>query len=132
MIDQEDYTGIDAYIKDNRLHDASMAEQRRAKLFHVNGKKGEMGEEANDGGELEKAWEDAEDEEEEDYVPGQDDAGSGSESGSDDSDDDSDAGSENMDSDGEGSIDLQDELGSEMEDVEPDAPKEKRTKRIRA
>lgn len=132
MIDQVDYDEIDHYIKSNRLNDASMTDARRAKLFHVNGKKGEDEENPQENtGELAKAWEDAEDEEEEDYVPGQDDDddGSGSEG---DSEDDSEAGSENMESDEEGSIDLQDELGSEMEDVSPDAPKAKRTQRVRA
>lgn len=134
MIDQEDYGGIDEYIKDNRLNDASMTDARRARLFHVNGKKGEGEENPQENtGELAKAWEDAEDEEEEDYVPGQDDddGGSGSESDSED-DSGSEVGSENMESDEEGSIDLQDELGSEMEDVEPDAPKQKRTHRVQA
>ncbi|KAI5784653.1 hypothetical protein EDC01DRAFT_662913 [Geopyxis carbonaria] len=130
MIDQEEFAGIDSYIKLNKLNDASMADQRRAKVFNINGKADEVEEGP---GELEKAWDDAEDEEEEDYVPGQDedDDGSGSDSDSEDSEGD-DAGSENMDSDEEGSVDLKEELGSEMEDVVPEAPKPKRVKKVRA
>lgn len=121
MIDQEEYTGIDTYIKKNRLNDASMAEARRAKEFKVNGEEGEESA-------LEQAMADVEDEEEEDYVPGQE-AGSGSEGGSGD-DDDSDAeGSENMGSEDEGSVDLEDELGSEMEEVDENKPREKRNKK---
>lgn len=122
MIDQEEYTGIDTYIKKNRLNDASMAEARRAKEFKVNGEEG-------DEGALEQAMADVEDEEEEDYVPGQE-VGSGSEGGSDDDNDESDAeGSEDMGSEDEGSVDLEDELGSEMEDVDANKPREKRNKK---
>jgi len=129
MIDQEDYPGIDAYIKVRKLNDASMAETRRAKHFHVNGKTDS--DEVGDGsgmGELEKALYDAEDEEEEDYVPDEDGDDGGSGSGSDGSESDSDA-DENreMESDGEHSVDLEDELGSEMEDVQPDEPKQRRS-----
>ncbi|KAI5813923.1 hypothetical protein BZA77DRAFT_267937 [Pyronema omphalodes] len=128
MIDQEDYPGIDGYIKARRLNDASMAEMRKAKYFGVNGK----GEEDEPGlGELEKALYDAEDEEEEDYDPNAED---GSDDGEGDSDDDSEEDSDEdgdgeMESDGEGSVDLREELGSEMEDVEPDEPKQKRARR---
>lgn len=56
MIDQADFAGIDAYIKRHQLQDASLAEQRRAKKFNVNGVKGENGQEEEDGpGELQKA-----------------------------------------------------------------------------
>jgi hypothetical protein len=134
MIDQEDYTGIDAYIKARKLNDASMAESRRAKNFNVNGKTDGGDAEMGGLGELEKALFDAEDEEEEDYVPdGQDDdEGSGHDSNGSGSDEysDSDENGE-MESDGEHSVDLQDELGSEMEDVEPDAPKPKRVRKGR-
>ena len=81
MVDQEDFAGIDAYIKRHQLHDASMAEQRRAKKVNVNGTKcgqgaGEDGEDAE--GELQKAAreakhvEDDEDDEEDDenFDPG--------------------------------------------------------------
>ncbi len=77
MIDQEDYAGIDAYVKRHGLHDASMAEVRRAKAARkgqeMNGdvkdaeaevvKKEE--EEERDGEDDEE-----EDEEGEDYDPG--------------------------------------------------------------
>lgn len=126
MIDQEDYPGIDTYIKRNRLNDASMAEARRAKMFKVNGEEGE-----EDTGHLEQAMVDAEDEEEEDYVPGQEEEGedeeeSGNESEEEEEEED---GSENMGSDEEGSVDLEDELGSEMEDVDMEKPREKRNKK---
>ncbi|KAL7268153.1 hypothetical protein RUND412_009236 [Rhizina undulata] len=125
MIDQEEYPGIDAYIKRNQLNDASMAEARKAKMFNVNGK-GEDGEGEAAGGELEKALDDAEDEEEEDYVPGEEEDDSGGSGSEDESDDDGD--DEDMGSDEEGSVDLEDELGSEMEDVDVD---QKRVKRER-
>jgi hypothetical protein len=38
MIDQVDFAGIDDYIKRHSLNDASMAEQRRAKILNINGK----------------------------------------------------------------------------------------------
>jgi len=132
MIDQEEYAGIDTYIKKNRLNDASMAEARRAKKHNVNGKEGEDGEDA---GNLQKAFEELEDEEEEDYVPdkGKDDDGSGSDDSEEDDEDedDEDEGDDddNMGSDDEGSVDLEDELGSELEDVNPDVPRAKRAKR---
>ncbi|CUS09390.1 unnamed protein product [Tuber aestivum] len=136
MIDQEEYAGIDTYIKGNRLNDASMAEARRAKKHNVNGKEGEDGEDA---GNLQKALEELEDEEEEDYVPGgdKDDDGSGSDDSEEDEEDeeddeDGDEGGdddENMGSDDEGSVDLEDELGSELEDVNTDVPRAKRAKR---
>lgn len=127
MIDQEDYPGIDMYIKRNRLNDASMAEVRRAKMFKVNGEGGE-----EDAGHLEQAMVDAEDEEEEDYVPGQEEEGEDEESGNEseeEDDDDGDDDEENMGSDEEGSVDLEDELGSEMEDVDMEKPREKRNKK---
>lgn len=123
MIDQEEYSGIDTYLKRNRLNDASMAEARRARMFKVNGE----AEDAEEGGHLEAAMADIEDEEEEDYVPGQ---GEGEDPGSGSSDEEeSDGGSENMGSDDEGSVDLEDELGSEMEDVDMEKPREKRAKK---
>lgn len=61
MVDQTDFAGIDAYIKRHRLQDASLAEERRAKKYNVNGVKGEADEdgEANEPGELQKAAQDA-------------------------------------------------------------------------
>lgn len=123
MIDQEDYPGIDTYIKRNRLNDASMVEARRAKQFKVNGEDGE-----EEGGHLEQAMVDLEDEEEEDYVPGQDEGGDDEGEGS-ESEDSEEEGSEDMGSEDEGSVDLEDELGSEMEDVDMEQPREKRNKK---
>ncbi|KAI9747333.1 MAG: hypothetical protein M1835_002144 [Candelina submexicana] len=74
MLDQADFGGIDEYIKRHGLHDASMAEQRRAKKVNVNGIKGEESDAVGEQeGELEKARreaEDLEDELEQDYDPG--------------------------------------------------------------
>jgi hypothetical protein len=75
MLDQEDFAGIDTYVKRHGLQDASMAEQRRAKRLGINVVKGEDGQKVDvgDAGELEKAeaeLQDEEDEEEEDYDPG--------------------------------------------------------------
>ncbi|KAL8958970.1 MAG: hypothetical protein Q9193_004080, partial [Seirophora villosa] len=83
MIDQADFAGIDAYIRRHGLHDASMAEQRRAKRMNVNGvnnnnnNMGGEGLENGDGeGELQKAarevedMEDEEEEEDENFDPG--------------------------------------------------------------
>ena len=80
MIDQEDFAGIDDYVKRHGLNDASMAAQRRAKVHNVNKEKKVEASEANgevgvggveDGAtELQKAeqlLQDEEDEEEEDY-----------------------------------------------------------------
>ncbi|RGP65699.1 hypothetical protein FLONG3_9092 [Fusarium longipes] len=104
MIDQEDYGGIDDYIKNHRLQDRSMAEQRKAKLELAENrgpkKNGEEGDEAAAGGgdiselakaqlDAEQALQDEEDEDEEDYDPGSDADSDGSgESDDDDSDDD--------------------------------------------
>ncbi|KAI7010212.1 hypothetical protein KC355_g6279, partial [Hortaea werneckii] len=80
MLDQQDFAGIDEYVKRHGLNDASMAAQRRAKMYNVNKEKkgdGEEGGEANgteegeEESELQKAeqqLQDDEDEEEEDYV----------------------------------------------------------------
>lgn len=117
MIDQEEYLGVDTYIKAHCLNDASLAEQRKAKTF-INGEA--------EVGELEKALDDVEEEEEEDYIPGQEDptaSGSESESGN---ESDSETGSEDMGSEDEGSVDLDEELGSEKEQVDADRPREKR------
>ncbi|GKU18300.1 unnamed protein product [Fusarium langsethiae] len=104
MIDQEDYGGIDDYIKNKRLQDRSMAEQRKATLELAENrakKNGEEGDEAEGaaGGDIselakaqldaEQALQDEEDEDEEDYDPGSDADSDGSgESDDDDSDDD--------------------------------------------
>ena len=109
MLDQEDYGGIDeTYVRRKGLQDRSMAEQRRAKMeLAENAKKGE-GEGVVEGGELEKAGveaeqqlQDEEDEEEEDYEPGSD------------ADSDGSGTSEESDEDGGG-----DEEGDEEDDEE--------------
>lgn len=86
MLDQQDFAGIDAYVKGHGLNDASLAKQRAAKLYNVNkdkGAKAEVGPEANGGikaeeeddglTEIQRAEQqiqDEEDEMEEDYDPG--------------------------------------------------------------
>lgn len=99
MLDQADFAGIDEYVKRHALNDASMAEQRRAKVHNVNKTNGA---EVEDGTELQKAekelerqdageefgGEEDEDEEGEDYDPGSEgeSEGSGSESGDEEGD----------------------------------------------
>lgn len=96
MLDQEDFAGIDTYVKRHGLQDASMAEQRRAKRLGINLVKGEHGQklDVGDAGELEKAQAellDEEDEEdEEDYDPGSDGESEGEGSSTDDEDGDGD------------------------------------------
>ncbi|KAL8711625.1 MAG: hypothetical protein Q9220_004035 [cf. Caloplaca sp. 1 TL-2023] len=89
MLDQVDFAGIDAYIKRHGLHDASMAEQRRARKLNINGsnKKGE--DEVDGEGELEKAAREAEtmdddedEEEDENFDPGSEGESEGSGSSS--------------------------------------------------
>ena len=123
MIDQADFSGIDTYVKRHNLQDASMAEQRRAQKYNVNGttsstkddnEKGEGAEE----GELQKAQREAQDmedededeEEDENFDPGSEGESEGSGSGSEEEDDDG----GNVDADGN-LIEM--ELGSEAEDV---------------
>ena len=115
MLDQQDFAGIDAYVKNHQLQDASLADARRAqkagkksRATETNGE-GDAG--ANGRTELEKAqqeMEDEEDEMEEDYDPEEeddDDSGSGSESGEDEY------------TRGKGRNLISEELGSEAEDV---------------
>jgi len=110
MIDQADFPPIDAFLKSNQLNDASMAEGRRAKKINVNGRgKGEDNGAQENGGEIQKAlneieFEDDEDEEDdEDYEAGSDsDDGSGSEEGSEEGEeggDDDDEGGEEEEED---------------------------------
>ena len=65
MVDQEDFAGIDAYIKRHQLQDASMAEKRRARRFNINGppaaNDATSDGEANGEGELQKAAREAKD-----------------------------------------------------------------------
>ncbi|KAJ5487853.1 hypothetical protein N7530_002153 [Penicillium desertorum] len=123
MIDQDNFSGIDTYIKRHGLQDASLAEARRAKVYNVNKAGGEdaaasTGEAAGeDESELQKAQrelEDQEDEEEEDYDPGSDDSeGSGSSS------EEEDEGDEDAGQDSDEDM-VENELGSEAEDISKD------------
>lgn len=99
MLDQEDFAGIDTFVKRHGLQDKSMAEQRKAKRLNINAVKDENGniigsEESNElekaATEAEQAAMDDEDEDEEDYDPGSEGESEGS--GSSSEDDDSDAG----------------------------------------
>jgi hypothetical protein len=147
MIDQEDYGGIDDYIKTHRLQDRSMAEQRKAKLELAENRAKKNGEEAEGaaagGGDIselakaqldaEQALQDEEDEDEEDYDPGSDGDTDGSgESDDDDSDDDDedddedeeDAEGEDEDEDGEGEDQAEDEEEEELAEVKKEVKKE--------
>ncbi|KAL8879754.1 MAG: hypothetical protein Q9192_008165, partial [Flavoplaca navasiana] len=121
MIDQADFSGIDTYIKRHNLQDASMAEQRRAQKYNVNGtpsttKDGNEGGKGEEEGELQKAqreaqdMEDEDEEEDENFDPGSEGESEGSGSGSEEEDE----GGGNVDADGN-LIEM--ELGSEAEDV---------------
>lgn len=125
MLDQQDYNGIDNYVRQNGLQDGSMAEQRKAKLqlAENRGKKGEDGETGDmkmeDATELEKAQQEAEqmqddddDEEEEDFDPGSEGESEGSGSSSEEEDAGEGAG------DDEGEIDDDEEVEPEEEDEE--------------
>lgn len=97
MLDQEDFAGIDTYVKRHGLQDASMAEQRKAKRLGVNVVKGEDGAKVDvgDSTELKKAEqaleEEVEDEDEgtegEDYNPGSEGESEGSGSSSEEEED---------------------------------------------
>ncbi|KAJ5172233.1 hypothetical protein N7492_004826 [Penicillium capsulatum] len=127
MIDQADFSGIDAYIKRHGLQDSSLAEARRAKVYNVNGAKTEDGAVAateaagEDESELQKAQrelEDQEEEDEEDYDPGTDGDSEGSGSSDDEDSDDDD---EEAEEDEDGDEDLVgNELGSQAEDIPND------------
>jgi len=97
MLDQEDFAGIDTYVKRHGLQDVSMAEQRRAKRLGINMVKGEDGQKVDvgDAGELERAeaeLQDEEDEEEEDYDPGSEGESEGEGSDTDEEDEEGDDG----------------------------------------
>jgi hypothetical protein len=121
MIDQADFAGIDTYVKTHGLQDASLADARRAKKYHVNSEKGVAAAETagaeDEESELQKAQrelEDQEDEEEEDYDPGSDGESDGSGSSSEEEDGDND---DDGDEEGEDAENLvKEELGSEAED----------------
>jgi len=108
MLDQEDFGGIDGFVKRHGLQDKSMAEQRKAKRLNVNVVKDEDGNVIGnaEAGELEKAANEAEqgavdleDEEEEDYEPGSEGDSEGSGSSSEEDDEDGEGGGEAEDDD---------------------------------
>ena len=126
MLDQADFAGIDAYIKRHNLQDASMAQQRRAQKFNVNGVKnndndGEVAHDDEEEGELQKAqreaqdMEDEEEEEDENFDPGSEgeSEGSGSSDGEEDGEDDG------GQPDADGDL-VEKELGSEAEEFSDD------------
>ncbi|PHH76103.1 hypothetical protein CDD80_1833 [Ophiocordyceps camponoti-rufipedis] len=128
MLDQQDYGGIDNYIKLNRLQDRSMAEQRKGKLQLAENRReaegGENGVEGNEMSELQRAHveaeqqlQDDEDDEEEDYDPGSDGESEGSGESSDGEDDEDDEADED---------DEEDEAEAE-EEVKPKVEEEKPT-----
>lgn len=137
MLDQKDYGGIDDYVKQNRLQDRSMAEQRKAKLQLAENRgpkkeDGQSGDTAGQAGtnddmtELERAQleheqqvQDDEDEDEEDYDPGSegDSEGSGESSAEDDD--------ANEDGDDDGVEDEdEEEAGEDEEEVEDEEEEE--------
>ncbi|TFB01620.1 Histone chaperone [Trichoderma ghanense] len=155
MLDQQDYGGIDDYVKMNGLQDRSMAEQRKAKLQLAenkgpkkkdgeaeNGDAGAAGGEGDGMTELERAQleaeqqlQDEEDEDEEDYDPGSegDSEGSGSSSDDDDDDDDDDEDDDEDDED-EGAGEGEGEPEEEEEKIkeEPTKPVAAQAKPARA
>ncbi|RFU81679.1 hypothetical protein TARUN_524 [Trichoderma arundinaceum] len=139
MLDQQDYGGIDEYVKLNRLQDRSMAEQRKAKLqlAENKGPKKKDGDaeggdaEAPDGEgdgmteleraqlEVEQQLQDEEDEDEEDYDPGSEGESEGSGSSDDDDDDDDDE-----DDEEEGEEEGGEEEGGQEEEEEEEEEEE--------
>ncbi|RMY73031.1 hypothetical protein D0862_14355 [Hortaea werneckii] len=111
MLDQQDFAGIDEYVKRHGLNDASMAAQRRAKMYNVNKEKKADGEEGGEGNgtgqgeeesELQKAeqqLQDDEDEEEEDYVASGGESEGEGESSDEEREGGEDAGEDEMDAD---------------------------------
>ncbi|KAI7310872.1 Rtt106-domain-containing protein [Hortaea werneckii] len=111
MLDQQDFAGIDEYVKRHGLNDASMAAQRRAKMYNVNKEKKGDGEEGGEGNgtgegeeesELQKAeqqLQDDEDEEEEDYVASGGESEGEGESSDEEGEGGEDAGEDEMDAD---------------------------------
>ena len=116
MLDQEDFAGIDEFVKRHGLQDKSMAEQRKAKRLNVNVIKdeegnvvgnAEAGELERAAGEAEQVEVDEEDEEEEDYDPGSEGESEGEGSSSEEEDEDDGGG------DGDGEVEEGDEEDGE-------------------
>lgn len=135
MLDQQDYAGIDNYVRQNNLQDGSMAEERKAKLqLAENRKKGEDGDADGDSKmgatELEKAHQEAEqqmqddeDEEEEDFDPGSEGDSDGSGSSSEEEDEDGEGGGDDDDGDEDDEeIDPDEEVKEEDEDEDAGHP----------
>ena len=124
MLDQEDFAGIDEYVKRHGLNDASLAAGRRATEYGVNKDKAAKGEAAvngeNGGSETElqraeQELQDEEDEEEEDYeASGGESDGEGESSGEEDDGDgegyEEADGEEDDEGEVEGEADEEDEL----------------------
>ncbi|PTB63172.1 Rtt106-domain-containing protein [Trichoderma citrinoviride] len=152
MLDQQDYGGIDEYVKMNGLQDRSMAEQRKAKLQLAenkgpkkkdgeaeNGEAGAVEGEGDGMTELERAQheaeqqlQDEEDEDEEDYDPGSegDSEGSGS-SDDDDDDDDDDDEDDDEDDEEEGEGENEGEPEEEEEKIKEEPPKPPAAKEVK-
>lgn len=121
MLDQEDFAGIDGFVKRHGLQDRSMAEQRKAKRENVNVVRDEAGNVVGtlEAGELKKAGMgggegtealeglDEEDEEEEDYDPGSEGESEGSGTSESEEEEDGEGG-------GEDDEDEDDEDGEEL------------------
>lgn len=114
MLDQEDYSGIDEYVKRYGLQDKSMAEQRKAKLANVNVVKDENGNVIGnaEAGELARAEAEAgggaggsgeldeeDSEDEEDYDPGSEGDSEGEGTSSEEDDEDAEDGGEDDEED---------------------------------
>ena len=102
MLDQEDFGGIDGFVKRHGLQDKSMAEQRKAKMENVNVVKDAEGNVVGhaEAGELEAAAalaEDEEDEEDDNFDPGSEGESEGS--GTSDEESDDEAGAQGDDGD---------------------------------
>ena len=118
---QTQFAGIDAYVKRHGLQDASMAEARKAKRHTINMRRaGEpvLAENGEEPGELQKAEQQIQDEEdeedalEEDYDPGSEGESEGSGTSSEEED-------EYANREGQYDNLVEEELGSEAEDIEP-------------
>ncbi|KAF7558437.1 hypothetical protein G7046_g5713 [Stylonectria norvegica] len=157
MLDQEDYGGIDDYVKNNSLQDGSMAEQRKGKLLLAENRASKKNADAAEEGDpavanghvgedgmtelqraqlqAEQALQDEEDEEEEDYDPGNesDSGGSGASSIGEDDDDDDDDDDEDEEDEDDGAEDQEDEAAEEEEDeevpVKEEVPEKKLSKK---
>lgn len=147
MLDQQDYGGIDNYIKLNRLQDRSMAEQRKGKLQLAenrglkknaadgeDGEAGETGAQAGDGMtelqraelELEQQMQEDEDEDEEDYDPGSEGDSEGSGESSDeegDEDEEGDGDEDEDESEGEGGDAEDEEVEEQQQEEEEEKPR---------